>query len=211
MVKRIPHSHTKLTYPKFDTKSLHSSQSHPSGSQFLILFLKSSRLFKFFISIGTICQTLEAKNRIEFRPHLLLFTEFLKKSDWVRKMYFINLGEKMLLIISFEKFYFILYSSIARLWVFLWWIVKEWSFWSNSWNELIRRRYRISKRLVKLTRFKHFPLQLSGHQDIPLLSFARVASSSLIRCGWVFISARSVENCISVERLNTLKWISQYI
>ena len=25
-----------------------------------------------------------------------------------------------------------------------------------------------------------------------------------MRCGWVFISARAVENCISVERLNTL-------
>ena len=55
-----------------------------------------------------------------------------------------------------------------------------------------------------LQRFKSFPLQLSGHQDIPLLSFVRVASSTLIRCGWVFISARSVENCISVERLNIL-------
>ena len=67
-----------------------------------------------------------------------------------------------------------------------------------------RRGYSISKGLVKLTRFKSFPLQLPGHQDIPLLSFVRVASSTLIRCGWVFISARSVENCISVERLNTL-------
>ena len=67
-----------------------------------------------------------------------------------------------------------------------------------------RRRYSVSKRLVKLTRFKSFSLQLSGHQDIPLLSFVRVVSSALIRCGWVFISTRSVENCISVERLNTL-------
>ena len=34
-----------------------------------------------------------------------------------------------------------------------------------------RRRYNVLKRLVKLTRFKSFPLQLSGHQDIPPLSF----------------------------------------
>ena len=34
-----------------------------------------------------------------------------------------------------------------------------------------RRRYSVLKRLVKLTRFKSFPLQLSGHQDIPPLSF----------------------------------------
>ena len=67
-----------------------------------------------------------------------------------------------------------------------------------------RRGYSVLKRLVKLTSFKSFPLQLSGYQDISLLSFVRVASSTLIRCGWVFISARSVENCISVERLNTL-------
>ena len=69
---------------------------------------------------------------------------------------------------------------------------------------LFRRGYSISNRLVKLTRFKNFPLQLSEHQDIPLLSFVRVASSTLIRCGWVFISARPVKNCISVERLNNL-------
>ena len=66
-----------------------------------------------------------------------------------------------------------------------------------------RRGYSVSKRLVKLTRFKSFSLQLSEHQDIPLLSFVRVASSTLIRCGWVFISTRSVENCILVKKLNT--------
>ena len=55
-VKQISHSQTKFTYPKSDTKSLYSLQSHPSGSHLLILFFfKSSRLFKFFISIGTIC------------------------------------------------------------------------------------------------------------------------------------------------------------
>ena len=55
-VKQISHSQTKFTYPKSDTKSLYSLQSHPSGSNLLILFFfKSSRLFKFFISIGTIC------------------------------------------------------------------------------------------------------------------------------------------------------------
>ena len=36
--------------------------------------------------------------------------------------------------------------------------------------------------MLKLTKFKSFPLQLSEHQDIPLLSFVRVASSTLIRC-----------------------------
>ena len=76
-VKRISHSQTKLTYLKCDTKSLHSLQSNPSGSHFLILFLKSSRLFKFFISIGTICQTFEAKNLIEFKQNLLLLKDFL--------------------------------------------------------------------------------------------------------------------------------------
>ena len=82
---------------------------------------------------------------------------------------------------------------------------------SSTWLEPVkiapqksRRGYSISKRLVKLTRFRSFLLQLSKHQDIRLLSFVRVASSTLMRCGWVFISARSVENCISVERLNTL-------
>ena len=56
-----------------------------------------------------------------------------------------------------------------------------------------RSGYSVSKRLLKLTSFKSFPLQLSGYQDISLLSFVRVASSTLIRCGWVFINARSVQ------------------
>ena len=68
----------------------------------------------------------------------------------------------------------------------------------------VRCGYSILKRSVILTRFKSFPFQLSRHQDIPLLSFVSVASSTLLRCGWVFISARLYENFISVERLNTL-------
>ena len=38
-------------------------------------------------------------------------------------------------------------------------------------NQHLRRGYGISKRLVKLTRFQGFPLQLSGYQDLPPLSF----------------------------------------
>ena len=64
-------------------------------------------------------------------------------SDWVRQLYFVNLSWKMLLIISFERFCYVLYSSIARLWMFLCWIVKEWYFWSNSWNELMLSLYTI--------------------------------------------------------------------
>ena len=41
-VKQISHSQTKFMYPKFNTKSLQSLQSHPPGSHLLILFLKSS-------------------------------------------------------------------------------------------------------------------------------------------------------------------------
>ena len=63
-----------------------------------------------------------------------------------------------------------------------------------------RRGYSVSKRLVKMTSFKSFPL----YQDISLLSFVPVVSSTLLRCGWVFIDARQVENWISVEGLNTL-------
>ena len=62
-----------------------------------------------------------------------------------------------------------------------------------------RRGCSVSKRLVKLTSFKSFPLELSGYEDISVLSFVRVASSTLMRCGWVFINARSVENYISVK------------
>ena len=77
-VKQISHSQTKLTHPKFDAKFLHSLQSHPSGSRLLIFLKKSSILFKLFISIEIICRAFEAKNFIEFRLYLLLFTELLK-------------------------------------------------------------------------------------------------------------------------------------
>ena len=63
----------------------------------------------------TICQTFEPKYIIEFRPHLLIFTEFLRKSDRVRKLCFINIGGKMFLITSFERFSFVLYNLITRL------------------------------------------------------------------------------------------------
>ena len=49
--------------------------------------------------------------------------------------------------------------------------------------KLSRCRYSVLKRLVKLTRFKSFPLQLSGHQDIPPLSF--VLRHQLEYVGWV--------------------------
>ena len=54
-VKPISHSQTKFTYPKFSTKSSQSLRSHPLCSHLLILLLKSSRLFKIFISVAAIC------------------------------------------------------------------------------------------------------------------------------------------------------------
>ena len=41
----------------------------------------------------------------------------------------------------------------------------------EKYSTICRRGYSVSKRLVKLTRFKSLPLQLSGHQDIPPLLF----------------------------------------
>ena len=67
-VKPISHSQTKFTYSKFDTKSLESLHSHPSNPHLLILFLKSSRLFKFLIFIETICQTFETKILLNLDP-----------------------------------------------------------------------------------------------------------------------------------------------
>ena len=58
----------------------------------------------------------------------------------------------------------------------------------NKYNTARIQRF---KEVSQTDWFKSFPLQLSGHEDTPPLSFP-------------FISARSVENCISVERLNTL-------
>ena len=69
-------------YPRLCIKSLYLL-----GSNFLILLLKSSKFFLFFISIEIICQTLEANNANELRTYLLLLTEFLKKLACVCKLY----------------------------------------------------------------------------------------------------------------------------
>ena len=96
-VKPILHSQTKFTDPKFDKKSLQSLQSHPSDSCLLILFLKSSRLFNFFISIGTIYQNFEAKN--------LIYTIYrISKKIRLSSEVVFCLGGKMLLKISFKRF-----------------------------------------------------------------------------------------------------------
>ena len=69
-------------YPRLCIKSLYLL-----GFNFLILLLKSSKLFLFFISIEIICQTLEANNANELRTYLPLLTEFLKKLACVCKLY----------------------------------------------------------------------------------------------------------------------------
>ena len=53
----------------------------------------------------------------------------------------------MQFIISLERLSFTLYNSIAKLFMYLWRIVKEWSFHSNSPKELVPSLYTIrSKR-----------------------------------------------------------------
>ena len=68
--------------------------------------------------------------------------------------------------------------------------------WSSSW---IIQRF---KEVTQTDQFQDFPSQLPGYQDLSPLSF--VLSYQLQYIDWVFISAESVEDCISVKRLNTL-------
>ena len=60
-VKRISHSKTKLMYPKFDTKSLHSLQSHPSSSYFLIFLKSLEHSSKFLFPLEPIAKPLKQK------------------------------------------------------------------------------------------------------------------------------------------------------
>ena len=60
------------------------------------------------------------------------------------------------------------------------------------------------KEVSQTDQVQKLPLAAVWTSRYTSVSFVRVASSTLIRYGWVFISVRSVENCISVERLNTL-------
>ena len=62
--------------------------------------------------------------------HIFYYLQnFQKKSEFILyqpiKLYFINLEGKLLLINLFERFPFIWYSSLARLWMFLWWIMEN--------------------------------------------------------------------------------------
>ena len=79
--------------------------------------------------------------------------------------------------------------------------------WSGEQNDcyiLFKHGYSVSKMLVKLTRFQCFPLQLSRYQDLAPLPFVLRYHlfSTLVGCS--SMRARSVENCITVERFNTL-------
>ena len=55
---------------------------------------------------------------------------------------------------------------------------------------------------VSYTKLQSLPLQLSECHDLPLLSFVLHDQRRYVE--WVLISARSVEKCISVEKLSTL-------
>ena len=81
-------------------------------------------ILKDFISKRTICQTFESKKW----PYLPLLIEFLKKLVCACKLCLKGLDEDMRLIISLKRFSVSLYSSTAKLWMFLWWIVKTWFF-----------------------------------------------------------------------------------
>ena len=62
---------------------------------------------------------------------------------------------------------------------------------------------------VSQTKFQSFPLHLSEYHDLPSLSFVLRYQRQCV--GWVLISARLVEKCISVERLSTLNTYLQSI
>ena len=83
-----------------------------------------------------------------------------------------------------------LYKSISKL------------IYVDTYYLLLRRGYNVSKRLVKLTMFQDFPSHLPGYQYLPPLWF--VLSYQIWHIDWVLISAKSAEDCISVEKLNTL-------
>ena len=69
---------------------------------------------------------------------------------------------------------------------------------------LFRRGYSISRRIVKLTRFKSFPLQRSGHQDIPVI----ICACCVINFNTLWLSVHQCKISsrlhLQVERLNTL-------
>ena len=57
--------------------------------------------------------------------------------------------------------------------------------------------------------FQDFSSQLPGYEDLHPLSFLLTYQLSYI--DWVLISAKSVEDCISMEKLNTLDTVLQSI
>ena len=129
----------KFTYSRLTIKSLQSLRSHLFRSYFLFSYcLKNLRdSLSFLFCRNHTCQNLKAKNLKEFRPYLLLLTEFMKKLVCVRKLYFNVLDKNAIHYLITEIFSYFQY----QIWMFLWWIVKGRSSWSNLWKALVLSLY----------------------------------------------------------------------
>ena len=109
-------------------KHLHRRQGQ-SGFHFLIFILNDEREVKFFIFWGTIAQIFEARKDMVSVPYLTLFGCLLYGSWRVLRLCVGGrLSFIMSPIIAGERPWGNFYISIAKLWIFLWWIKKEPSF-----------------------------------------------------------------------------------
>lgn len=129
----------KFTYSRLTIKSLQSLHSRSFRSCFLFsyCFENLRHSVSLLFCRNHTCQNLKAKNLKEFRPYLLLLTEFMKKLVCVRKLYFNVLDKNAIHCLITEIFSYFQH----QIWMLLWWIVKELSSWSNLWKALVLSLY----------------------------------------------------------------------
>ena len=109
-------------------KHLHRRQGQ-SDFYILIFILNDDRKAQFLIFWGTTAQIFGAKKDMVSVPYLIIFG-FLLYGTWQILRLYVGgrLSFIMSPIIAGEKPWRNLYISIAKLWIFLWWIEKESSF-----------------------------------------------------------------------------------
>ena len=116
-------------------KNLHRRQGQ-SRFSFVIFILNNERERQFVIFCGTIARIFVGKKDMISVPYLFVFGFLWYSSSRVLRFY---VGGLLIFIMSpiiaGDRPWRNLYVSIAKLWIFLWWIEKEPSFFRRVLND----------------------------------------------------------------------------
>ena len=148
-----------LTKPTEAIYTLHNLQGQLDGFQSRIAFLNLWRDESFLSFKGVIDQILGPRWDNDSVPHATVRT--LKVWNIFSHGYFISgLVGKISRIIFGEIPYATLYNSTPNFWIFLWWMVKEWSISRRVSNGDLLSRYTIRSALSWILLIRLFKPQL---------------------------------------------------